>query len=358
MGNVKADADKRTSVPKVFTAGDMTRGQSLIVWAIAEGRHAARSIDEFLDGLVRPAQAPRARQQPAAVCLTHRSMAKAARKVRESMTINQFSQAIRHQPFRPFQLILVDGRTFTVDHPEFAAIDFEADDPGYVLYRRRILPRVDRRLMAGIVVPPESRSPSAAERKTDDPARSVARFADALKRHPAKRIPKEGNRLRLYMMDLVEGGTSLIADEPEPGFNWIATPKWSHDGTRIVFGTWPLPGFEMPCQGDRASAMDPDCVSISARAIDPLFLPMTSGSCLRSNAGGAGSRAGVWVMEADGSVRRRMGEYAGAPFWSPDGRSFLLCDYSDRSIVVNLETKRAGRTTRRAYRPGSQRNLS
>ena len=50
MGNVQADADKRTSVAKVFTAGDMTRGQSLIVWAIAEGRHAAYSIDEFLMG--------------------------------------------------------------------------------------------------------------------------------------------------------------------------------------------------------------------------------------------------------------------------------------------------------------------
>ena len=50
MGNVKADANKQTSVPKVFTAGDMTRGQSLIVWAIAEGRHAARSIDESLMG--------------------------------------------------------------------------------------------------------------------------------------------------------------------------------------------------------------------------------------------------------------------------------------------------------------------
>jgi glutamate synthase (NADPH) small chain len=49
-GNVKSDAARRTSVPKVFTAGDMTRGQSLIVWAIAEGRHAAHSIDEFLMG--------------------------------------------------------------------------------------------------------------------------------------------------------------------------------------------------------------------------------------------------------------------------------------------------------------------
>jgi glutamate synthase (NADPH/NADH) small chain len=50
MGNVKADAARRTSVDKVFTAGDMARGQSLIVWAIAEGRHAARSIDEYLMG--------------------------------------------------------------------------------------------------------------------------------------------------------------------------------------------------------------------------------------------------------------------------------------------------------------------
>ena len=50
MGNVLADPSKRTSIAKVFTAGDMTRGQSLIVWAIAEGRHAAHSIDGFLMG--------------------------------------------------------------------------------------------------------------------------------------------------------------------------------------------------------------------------------------------------------------------------------------------------------------------
>ena len=49
-GNVMADANKMTSVPGVFTAGDMTRGQSLIVWAIAEGRTAARGIDAYLMG--------------------------------------------------------------------------------------------------------------------------------------------------------------------------------------------------------------------------------------------------------------------------------------------------------------------
>ena len=50
-GNIKANTDDyRTSVDRVFTAGDMRRGQSLIVWAIREGRQCARSVDEFLMG--------------------------------------------------------------------------------------------------------------------------------------------------------------------------------------------------------------------------------------------------------------------------------------------------------------------
>ena len=49
-GNVGRDASWMTNVPGVFTAGDMQRGQSLIVWAIAEGRSAARAVDQFLMG--------------------------------------------------------------------------------------------------------------------------------------------------------------------------------------------------------------------------------------------------------------------------------------------------------------------
>jgi len=49
-GNVWRDSNWMTSVPGVFTAGDMQRGQSLIVWAIAEGRSAARGVDTFLMG--------------------------------------------------------------------------------------------------------------------------------------------------------------------------------------------------------------------------------------------------------------------------------------------------------------------
>ena len=49
-GNVATNAEKMTNVPGVFAAGDMSRGQSLIVWAIREGRQAARFIDKYLMG--------------------------------------------------------------------------------------------------------------------------------------------------------------------------------------------------------------------------------------------------------------------------------------------------------------------
>jgi glutamate synthase (NADPH/NADH) small chain len=49
-GNVARDKNWMTNVPGIFTAGDMQRGQSLIVWAIAEGRSAARGVDQFLMG--------------------------------------------------------------------------------------------------------------------------------------------------------------------------------------------------------------------------------------------------------------------------------------------------------------------
>ena len=47
-GNVVADGQRMTSIPGVFAAGDMVRGQSLVVWAIHEGRNTARSVDRYL----------------------------------------------------------------------------------------------------------------------------------------------------------------------------------------------------------------------------------------------------------------------------------------------------------------------
>src|SRR5881296_2004107 len=49
-GNVATDSDKMTNIPGIFAAGDMARGQSLVVWAIREGRQAAKFIDKYLMG--------------------------------------------------------------------------------------------------------------------------------------------------------------------------------------------------------------------------------------------------------------------------------------------------------------------
>ena len=49
-GNVVTDENKMTNTPGVFAAGDMSRGQSLVVWALAEGREAARGVGQYLMG--------------------------------------------------------------------------------------------------------------------------------------------------------------------------------------------------------------------------------------------------------------------------------------------------------------------
>ena len=63
-GNVKTDAEYRTSVEGVYAAGDLRRGQSLVVWAISEGRKAAAAVDAYLRAaVVRPAPLVSAAQQ-------------------------------------------------------------------------------------------------------------------------------------------------------------------------------------------------------------------------------------------------------------------------------------------------------
>jgi glutamate synthase (NADPH/NADH) small chain len=67
-GNVATDDNSMTSIPGVFAAGDMRRGQSLVVWAIAEGRKAATGVDRHLQGKTKAATlAPMLVQRPSAI---------------------------------------------------------------------------------------------------------------------------------------------------------------------------------------------------------------------------------------------------------------------------------------------------
>ena len=167
--------------------------------------------------------------------------------------------------------------------------------------------------------------PQAAPTRSADPsAQAIDRLADALKRHPARRRGA-GKRLQLYMMDLAEGGTTLLADEPDLGLDYCNTPSWSHDGTRNR-----LPGpvvgraGRVAPQGDRGPRGMPDPDGPLGPGHCPTFSRDDRRIAFVLNPGEEpGVEGGVWVMQADGSDRRRVGEF-GFPHWSPDGRRFLL----------------------------------
>lgn len=84
-----------------------------------------------------------------------------------SMTLNQFSQAIRRQPFRPFQLVLVDGRAFSVDHPEFVAIDRRGREVTFYA-GDNTQHFIDSGLIAEIVLTPLEESAGAQSPKSGD----------------------------------------------------------------------------------------------------------------------------------------------------------------------------------------------
>ncbi len=159
--------------------------------------------------------------------------------------------------------------------------------------------------------------------------------------------------MQLYVLDLVEGGTTLVADEPARGLALCGgPPKWSHDGKRIIFSA--TPGNEV--RRSRLMALD-------VRDGHPTYTDLGPGNCptfsgddrkiafLLNPGNELGADSGVWVMQADGSQRRRLGEY-GVPFWSPDGREFLLLGFGDfpQAIVMSFEKVTDGTVEVPGYR--------
>ncbi len=183
-----------------------------------------------------------------------------------------------------------------------------------------------------------------ADSLVPNPARSVAKLADVLKRHPPRHGSVKGPRHQVYMMDLLEGGSTLIVDEPVPGLIFCGAPAWSHDGSRILFDATPGRQWQLS-----------HLMSIEVRDGRPMITDLGPGNgptfspddrriaFLLNPDAEPRSEAGIWVMNADGSERRRVGEF-GIPFWSPDGREFLINSASDptESMVINLDTKTGG----------------
>jgi len=160
-----------------------------------------------------------------------------------------------------------------------------------------------------------------------DAAEEVNRLADVLKRNTLWPLTP-GKGTRLFMRDLHEGTTTLIADTSEMGLPFAEAPDWSHDGRGIVFRA-------------KATAEGPsNIILLESRAGRPSFRDLGSGDSPRFSpddqsiafllwSGTEDDReGGVWIMNANGTNRRRVAEF-GAPFWSPEGQQILINSISE-----------------------------
>jgi hypothetical protein len=161
----------------------------------------------------------------------------------------------------------------------------------------------------------------------------IARLVEELKRNPAKPT-QAADWLGLYLMDLVKGDVTLIADQPEPGLTQCGSPAWSSDG-RILFDATPGTQWNLT----RLKALELDAGKLKLTDLGPGNCPAPSPSGDRImfllNAGPVtNDEAGVWIMDPDGSERKRLGGY-GRPFWSPYGHQYLVVSFgSPREVTV------------------------
>jgi serine/threonine protein kinase/Tol biopolymer transport system component len=179
-----------------------------------------------------------------------------------------------------------------------------------------------------------------------DAAEEVDRLADVLKRNPPRPGVIPGTGMRLYMRDLVQVRTTLIADPSGLGLPFTEIPDWSHDGRRIVFHV-------QPRKNDWSQAK---LVMIESREGRPDFRFLGAGCCpsfspddhtiafLLLPGEVPGEEEGIWLMDAGGTNRRRVCE-SGTPFWSPDGTELLVNSWFEptESKLYSLATKRTTR---------------
>ncbi len=226
----------------------------------------------------------------------------------------------------------------------FGLILFRAEEP-------RPQPTPPRRTSEAVARPISAIAQAgAASQKTGEDARAKAvdRLVEQLRKHPAR--PSAGvAQVGLYLIDAGGRETTLIANEPAPQLDQCGSPSWSHDGRRIVFDATPGIAvgkadftrsrlWSLELDGDRLATHDlgpGNC---------PDFSPADDRIVFLLNHGGVpGTQVGVWLMQADGSGRKSLGDY-GRPKWSPESHQFLIAGFSTPAevTIMDIRPERSG----------------
>ena len=171
------------------------------------------------------------------------------------------------------------------------------------------------------------------------------RLAEVLRQHPPEMGRSSGWRMQIYLRDLAEERTTLVADEPIPGQNWCSNPDWSHDGTKILFNA--STGMR-----ERSRQMVLDNLDGHPRTLDlgpgrwGKFSPDDRRIVFALAREDETDRPGIWVMNPDGTGRSRLDiDVIGAPSFSEDGRQLLINTFEDpaSTYIHDFATKQTTR---------------
>ena len=133
---------------------------------------------------------------------------------------------------------------------------------------------------------------------------------------------------------------SLIAEEPDPWLCRCGSPAWSSNGKRILFDVTPgnkdysysrIKGLELADGHLALTDLGPGNCPQFSPSDDRVVFVLNNGAI-------PGAEAGVWLMNASGSDRRKLGGY-GRPRWSPDGHQFMILSFSDPCEVMLVDDR-------------------
>lgn len=179
---------------------------------------------------------------------------------------------------------------------------------------------------------------TAAGTTKEDLGKSVGQLAEHLKKQSVK--PATGAEpINLYMIDLQTKETTLVASQPQEGFDCCGSAAWSRDGRRILFDTMPRGDFAATLIKSLSVGKDGLEVADLGHGSCPSFSASDERIIFLNNSHeGPNGKIGIWIMQADGSNRRPLEGY-GRTKWSPDGHRFLVIAFDLPCTVTVIDDR-------------------
>ena len=165
-----------------------------------------------------------------------------------------------------------------------------------------------------------------------------------------KQIQQEAARaklpeLNLFAIDVTSREVILVSHEPDKKLSYCGTPRWALGGNQIVFDATPGRNWtETRLMSIRQSNTGVETIDLGAGNC-PTLSPDGEQLAFHLNGGAVpGAASGIWIMDADGLNRRRLGGF-GIPLFSPSGKKLLVSSFSSRRQLSLLDPQ-TGKSTR------------